>query len=370
MGSRKENFVLELDEYQDIRKLEKENVDAMLRNAMEEIPENIHIIISGSSIRVMEALTKNDNPLYGRFKTMIFVGEMVYYDSAKFYPSFSLHDRIILYSVFGGIPWINESIDPNISVEENITKLMLEDKGLARVYAEDVVNVECSPVLYSTEIFNAIGNGKRRFSEIQSYINLPSIKTQLTTVLNKLMESKLITKRNPINNKSRKSAFYEIGSNVVRFYFSHIGVITDENTTDKDLVYKTFIAPSLETYVSYRFEDIVRSYFLRLVMCRARMDILRIGSYWYDDKVNRRNGEFDVALALVDGTYEIYECKFLKAEASKTIVQEEKAKVDLAPLIGVRGFGMVSSSGFVCADVPGVDLISGEDLYLAALDEQ
>ena len=100
------------------------------------------------------------------------------------------------------------------------------------------------------------------------------------------------------------------------------------------------------------------------------MDILRIGSYWYDDKVNRRNGEFDVALALVDGTYEIYECKFLKAEASKTMAQEEKAKVDLAPLIGVRRFGMVSSSGFVCADVPGVDLISGEDLYLAALDEQ
>ena len=114
---------------------------------MEEIPENIHIIISGSWVRVMEALTKNDNPLYGRFKTMIFVGEMVYYDSAKFYPSFSLRDRIILYSVFGGIPWINESIDPNISVEENITKLMLEDKGLARVYAEDVINVECSPIL-------------------------------------------------------------------------------------------------------------------------------------------------------------------------------------------------------------------------------
>lgn len=81
MGSRKEKFVLVLDEYQDIRKLEKENVDAMLRNAMEELPENIHIIISGSSIRVMEALTRNDNPLYGRFKTMIFVGEMDYYDS-------------------------------------------------------------------------------------------------------------------------------------------------------------------------------------------------------------------------------------------------------------------------------------------------
>ena len=370
MGSRDEKFVLVLDEYQDTRKLEKENVDAMLRNAMETLPENIHIIISGSSIRVMEALTKNDNPLYGRFKTMIFVDEMDYYDSAKFYPSFCLRDKIILYSVFGGIPWINESIDPGLSVEENITRLMLEDKGLARVYAEDVVNVECSPILYSTEVFNAIGNGKRRFSEIQSYINLSSIRTQLASVLDKLMESKLITKRNPINSTSRKSMFYEIGSNVVRFYFSYIGIITDENTTAKDLVYQASIAPSLDTFVSYRFEDIVRSYFLRLVMCGKRRDILRIGSYWYDDKKNKRNGEFDVALALVDGTYEIHECKFLKSKAPKALVLEEKAKADSAPLVGVRRFGLVSSSGFASADVPGVDLISGEDLYSAALDSQ
>lgn len=99
MGSRKENFVLVLDEYQDIRKLEKENVDAMLRNAMEELPENIHIIISGSSIRVMEALTKDDNPLYGRFKTMIFVGEMDSYDSAKFYPSLSLRTKSLIFNI-------------------------------------------------------------------------------------------------------------------------------------------------------------------------------------------------------------------------------------------------------------------------------
>ena len=49
---------------------------------------------------------------------------------------------------------------------------------------------------------------------------------------------------------------------------------------------------------------------------------------------------------------------------------EEKAKVDSAPLVGVRRFGLVSSSGFASTDVPGVDLISGEDLYSAALDSQ
>ena len=37
---------------------------------------------------------------------------------------------------------------------------------------------------------------------------------------------------------SEKNLHPQAHSNVVRFYFSYIGVITDENTTDKDLVYK------------------------------------------------------------------------------------------------------------------------------------
>ena len=138
--------------------------------------------------------------------------------------------------------------------------------------------------------------------------------------------------------------------------------------TTKEIVYRTAVAPSLDTFVSYRFEDIVRSYFHRLVLSGARRDILRIGSYWYDDKVNKRSGEFDVALALADGTYEIHECKFLKTKASSSLVLEEKAKAVSAPLVGVCRYGFVSSSGFVPDDVPGVDLISGEDMYSSFLE--
>ena len=99
----------------------------------------------------------------------------------------------------------------------------------------------------------------------------------------------------------------------------------------------------------------------------AFMDILRIGSYWYDDKEKRKNGEFDVALCLTDGTYEIYECKFLKDEATQQLLMEEKAKVDQAPLIGVRKFGLISSSGFQCHSAGNIILISGEDLYSLAV---
>lgn len=362
LGSRTERFVIVLDEYQDMKKLEGEMVDALLRNAMDDMGENIKIIFSGSSIRMMSGLAKNDNPLYGRFRTEVVVDEMDYYDSQKFYPSFSVRDKIILYSVFGGVPWINESIDENLSVEENILNLLVDDKGVARTYAENVINIECSSINYATEVFNAIRNGKKHFSEIQSYISIQSVKIQLARVLRSLIDVRLIRKRAPINTQSNKAVFYEICSNAVRFYFAYQSVLIDENTATLQTKLSA-IKESLDTFVSYRFEDISRSYFRRLAMIGKRDDIISIGTYWYDDKLARKNGEFDVALYTSNGTYEIYECKFLRNKATKRLVLEEKEKADRAPLTQVRKFGFISSSGFDCDAIDGVDMISGEDMY-------
>lgn len=363
LGSRSEHFIIVFDEYQDTKKLEDVLVDAMLRNAIDDMPENIKLIFSGSSIRIMESLMKIDNPLYGRFKAEILVGEMDYYDSQKFYPEFSVRDKIILYSVFGGIPWINESIDQKLSVEENIIKLFVENKGLARTYVENVINVECSSINYSTEVLNAIRNGKKHFSEIQSYISIPSAKTQLSRVLKSLIDARLIKKRSPINSDSKKTVFYEISSNIIRFFFAYQNVLNDENIANTTTLYMKFIQPSINTFASYRFEDIASAYFHRLSERGIRNDIIRIGSYWYDDKEHRKNGEFDVAIYTEYGAYEIYECKFLKEKATEQMILEEKAKVDKAPLVGVRKFGFISSSGFECNRVGDVILISGSDLY-------
>lgn len=129
-------------------------------------------------------------------------------------------------------------------------------------------------------------------------------------------------------------------------------------------VFKALIAPSLDIFASYRFEDVVRSYFKRLSLSGKREDILRIGSYWYDDRKARRNGKFDVALQLVDGSYEIYECKFLKKAATRQLIEDEMSKLGGIPLVGVRHFGMVSSAGFEGEALDDVSLLSGDDLYL------
>ena len=47
------------------------------------------------------------NPLYGRIDRTVNLQPMDYNESALFYESFRLEDRVRLYSVFGGIPRYN-----------------------------------------------------------------------------------------------------------------------------------------------------------------------------------------------------------------------------------------------------------------------
>lgn len=363
LGTFKQKIIIAIDEYQDMRMLEGTYVDSLLRNAMDDMPSNIRIVLSGSAIRVMKELEKNTNPLYGRFKATVEVGEMDYIDAAAFLPALPTRDKLMFYSVFGGVPWLLESIDGQLSVEENIIRLFVEAKGLARGYAGDVLEVECASIAYASEVFHAIRNGKKRFSDILSYIAVESGRTQLARTLKAMLEAGLLIKRHPINNDSPKATFYEVSGNAMRFYLAYQDALLDENNVNPSTVFKSLIAPSLDTFASYRFEDVVRSYFKRLSLSGKREDILRIGSYWYDDRKTRRNGEFDVALQLVDGSYEIYECKFLKKAATRQLIEDERSKLGGIPLVGVRHFGMVSSAGFECEAFDDVILLSGDDLY-------
>ena len=175
------------------------------------------------------------------------------------------------------------------------------------------------------------------------------------------MEADLLRKNKPINSRNKKHEFYEIANNSIRFYFSYLIGSEDYLNINSRSYFDNVIAPSLTTFVSYRFEDIAKSYFSILSYRGERNDILKIGSYWYDDKERKKNGEFDVAIEKPDG-YEIYECKFLKDKVSKVLVEEEYKKVKTISGLNVKSFGIISSSGFEEKE-KNIIYVDGEDLY-------
>lgn len=63
------------------------------------------IILCGSAMSFMEKeLLAEKNPLYGRATGIYKMKEMGFYDAIKFFPEYSPRDKVIAYSVLGGIP--------------------------------------------------------------------------------------------------------------------------------------------------------------------------------------------------------------------------------------------------------------------------
>ena len=120
INSNYDEIVFVIDEFPYLKESENsKKVDSLFQKIMDECC-NIKFIISGSHIGMMQDLLKEGNPLYGRFKNIINVEEFNYIESSYYYNSLSDYDKIAFYSVFGGSPFINESIDNRLSLKENI----------------------------------------------------------------------------------------------------------------------------------------------------------------------------------------------------------------------------------------------------------
>ena len=325
LSKRDENITLVIDEYQDFRgnnKAEAVLVDALIRDFIDYSKDNINVIISGSAVRVLENLIiDNSNPLFMRFSTIINLKELNYLEASNFYKNTPIMEKIDYYAVFGGLPNILSQIIPEKGIEGNIEDLILSD-----------------------------------YSQIESSISDEKKRKQLSKTLKELTEAHLIEKMNPINKPDdKKKTFYFISSNLIRFYMTY--VIGAQITGSKKAYFGKYISPSLNTFISYRFEDIAKQYFSQL----DREDVIAIGTYWYDDRIKKTNGEFDIALETLDG-YEIYEAKYYGKPLPEVLMREEIEKATRLEGLSVSNFGMIASSGFEANELP-IRQISGKEIY-------
>ena len=209
---------------------------------------------------------------------------------------------------------------------------------------------------------DVLGNSKFRFSEIDERVRGVEEKN-LNRQLKVLLDMEAIEKVSPINAKDdKRKTFYTITNNLVRFYYAYIFSCRDEiRRLGADTFYRMYIAPSIGTFISYRAESVARSYFVRQARKDTLGDVLDIGTYWYDDRKAKKNGEFDCVIKRRD-SYDIYEVKYLKDKISIRMMEDEIAKIKAIEGLRIGTIGFISISGFE-ADLPGIKQITGEDLY-------
>ena len=364
LDSLKKQMIVLIDEYPYLYyKNDKNEVDSMFQTILEKHSLNINIVLSGSHIGMMKDLFKQKNPLFGRVKTIIHLLELNYLEASEFYPNLSNYDKASFYGAFGGSPFILKQLKANKSLKENICNTFLNPTSSIFIYVSEGYATDLITKDSANQIFEIIGNSKLRHNRIEELLHYEH-NGLLSKQLNVLSEMEFIDKNMPINRiGDNKKTTYYIKNNALRFYFTYIyGRLNILSMIGAEAFYERYIEDSIATFLSYRFEDIVKTYLSLKIKEGVIKGVYNIGTYYYDDPINKKNGEFDVALQKKNG-FDIIEVKFLKTKVKKPMVDIEISQIKNIKEIDVLDICFASINGFD-KDIKNLKyLISGDDIY-------
>ncbi len=358
-------ILLIIDEYPYLKQTKKKNeVDSYMQAVIDRLPENVKLILCGSYITIMKELFAEDNPLFGRFTLIQHIHDFDYYEASQFYTNLSVREKIAFYGVFGGSPYVLENLEPDKTLKENITALLLPETGLIRSHIENIMLREIQKS-FDARILEALGNGKKKYTEIRDKIGGDETGL-LDKQLKILLDMETIQKTEPINRRNdKKKQFYEITDNLMRFYFSFIfGVAGTIARIGEEQFYNRNIENFLEQFISRRLEGLTLQYFHRMAVMGKYTDIEDFGSYWYDDPVAKTNGEFDCVIKRTGELYDFYECKYFDRPMTLKECEQERDQLSHTQGIEVSKIGFVCTGGFDFEDNHEFVLVDGDCLYL------
>lgn len=352
-----------IDEYPYLKAINKsETVDSVFQSVIDNSLSNIRLFISGSHISMMRDLLNEKSALYGRFSHIIQLNELDYIDSSEFYPKLNVYDKVGFYAVFGGSPFVNEFIDNKMSLKDNIISTILNPSHSVYNYADNLLVSDFSNVSGAERIFSALKNGKKKYSEIENTLRIEKTGA-LSKMLKPLLNMELIVKKNPINRPDdKKKIYYEINDNLLRFYYTYVY----KNKSALQVIgakafYEEYISDSIITFISHRFEEICRDYFSIQVKNGRLKGIRNIGTYYYDDSINKTNGEFDVVLQRKD-SFEFYEAKYYQSPMPLLEMKKEETQIRSIHGLSVSKIGFIAINGFESFTDDYV-CINGSDIY-------
>lgn len=358
-----QKMVVVVDEYTHLYAMNDSGVvDSVFQSIIDNRLSNIELILAGSHIGMMKDLLQERNPLYGRFATSIKLDEMNYLDAAKFYPDKSAYDKVAHYAVFGGSPFINQALNPAATLRDNIISTILNPMSPVYLYASQLVFSDNSLNVNSERIFSALGNDRKRYTEIEDALRVKKT-GNLAKQIKTLTDLEILARSIPINKPNdNKKATYELNDNLLRFYYAFVYKNSSAlQVLGAKAFYDEYVAPVLTHFIAHHFEDICREYFSLQVRSGRMNGVRSIGSYYLDTAVRCEIKEFPVSVELADG-YAVYLPKYSAQPMTLDEIHGEAQRMEGVNDPGIKQLGFISINGFVEQEKPYIYL-DGNDIF-------
>lgn len=324
------DLVLVLDEFQYLATDESGLAEvASELNAVWEgrIPRSggLLLVLSGSAVRTLEALTMGGSPLYGRLDWVRQLHPFDYFDAGRMVLDYSLADRIRTYAAFGGVPKYLRAVRAARPLEENVVRLLLSPHGEVRLQLETVLRQEEGLRDYAKYqgILEAVGLKRREVGQIAAALG-QEVDTALRRMVAQLVELGLLAAERNFDEPRNQAIRYRIADPALRFHFgltlpneSAIAISGAETVWRERLAEQVF--PS---YLGREvFEDVVREAYLRHREERGLPAIEEWGRWEGRDR-DRLDTEIGIVARLLDGKVMTGSAKFRRRPADATVLLE------------------------------------------------
>jgi AAA+ ATPase superfamily predicted ATPase len=362
-----------IDEFQYIF-MGKKAVPSILQNIWDErlSKENIMIVLCGSAMSFIENdVLGSKNPLYGRATAIFRMKELTFGEAAQFFPDYTLKEKIITYSILGGIPFYLKQFSPSLSIEENIRQNILSRETILYNEIEFMLKQELRETATYNTIISAIALGNTKLNEISQKTMIDAAKVNV--YLKNLTELNIVTKEYSILDTIKDSAnirngLYKIADNLFRFWYRFVYPNKDDielGNTDR-LVREITESVSTE-HASICFEEMCIDHIRKLNSMRKLPFIAKqIGRVW--------GKGFEIDVGATDGrTLLLGECKWTISQVGADVLNGLKEKITAhTELAGYDRyiFYLFARSGFTQtvrkeAERGDVVLIDAEDIFKA-----
>lgn len=225
--------------------------------------KNVLLIVCGSNISSIENEVLNANsPLFGRRSLSIKLNEFNYLEASRFYPNYSNEDKVIAYSIFGGKGKSLAAINPSLSIKENIIKEVLTSGGSLADEIDLLLKDDFRDPSFYKELLYVMSLGNTTFNDIVTHMQEESSK--VATYLAKLIDLRIIEKKELIGSKKKNDCRYYIQDNFFSFYFKFVYKKRSilNILISPEAFYDYFIEKDLLSYVGLKFESVCEQYII------------------------------------------------------------------------------------------------------------
>ncbi len=228
--------------------------------------KNVMIVLCGSAMSFIEKeLLAEKNPLYGRATGIYKMTEMGFYDAVKFFPNYSDKDKVLAYSILGGIPHYLRQFSPKLSLAENIKRNILTKGSVLYSEVDFLLHQELRETPIYNSIIEAVALGNTKLNDI-SQKSLVEDTSKTSVYLKNLIELGIVEREFSVDSKSKEKAnsnrgTYRLTDNFFRFWYA-FGFTNFSQLEDGDVdgVYDYVIAPVLHEFASFTFEDVCKEF--------------------------------------------------------------------------------------------------------------